>query len=147
MKRFFLTPFLCLLFVSPAYSGEYANALSQCLTANTTEEDKGIMARWVYSTLSQHPSISSMSTITQEASLAANREMAQLIETFMYSKCKAQVKSAVQNEGPKAIELSIRTYAETTGEDILRDPSITNNVTNLAKHMDLMKLFQALMTD
>ncbi|MDG1438659.1 MAG: hypothetical protein P8P98_06740 [Emcibacteraceae bacterium] len=73
--------------------------------------------------------------------------MAKLVETFMYNKCKIEVKNAVQNEGSRAIENSIRTYAQTTGQDILRDPSIGKNVTDLAKHMDLMKLFQALVTD
>lgn len=147
MKKLLFVIIFCFATTAPALSGEYANALSQCLTANTTESDKGIMARWVYSTLSQHPSINSMSALTSDATTRANRDMAQLVETFVYSKCKTQVKNTLQNEGPKAIEDSIRVYAQTTGQEILKDPSISNSVTNLAQQLDLMKLFQALMTD
>ena len=88
-----------------------------------------------------------MSALTQGSINQADREMAKLVETFMYSKCKSQVKNALQNEGPKAIDDSIRKYAQVTGQEILKDPSISNNVTNLAQHLDLMKLFQALMTN
>ena len=147
MKKFIIFILISLGITTPAISGEHANALSQCLVSNTTEEDKGVRARWVFSTLSQHPSIGSMSTLTKNATTTADRDMAQLVETFMYNKCKIQVKNALQNEGPKAIELSIRQYAQVTGQEILKDPSITNNVTNLAQHLDMMKLFQALMTD
>ena len=147
MKKFFLIIILFSMNAAPAISGEYANALSQCLTSNTTEDDKGVMARWVYSTLSQHPSVTSMSALTQGSINQADREMAKLLETFMYSKCKSQVKNALQNEGPKAIDDSIRKYAQVTGQEILKDPSISNNVTNLAQHFVLMKLFQALMTN
>lgn len=147
MKNFVILILICLATSSSANSGEHANALSQCLIKNTTEKDKDVMARWVFSTLSQHPSISSMSTLSENTKTTADRDMAQLVETFMYNKCKVQVKNALQKEGPKAIELSIRQYAQVTGEEMLRDPSITNNVTNLAQHLDLMKLFQALMVD
>jgi hypothetical protein len=147
MKKFILIAIICLSSSVSTLAGEHTDALSQCLTTNTTEADKAVMARWVYSTLSQHPSIKPIATLTIETTNATNQEMATLIETFMYNRCKIQVKNAVQYEGPKAIENSIRTYAQTTGQDILRDPSITKNVTDLAKHLDLMKLFQALMTD
>ena len=107
MKKFFLIIILFSMNAAPAISGEYANALSQCLTSNITEDDKGVMARWVYSTLSQHPSVTSMSALTQGSINQADREMAKLLETFMYSKCKSQVKNALQNEVPKAIDDSI----------------------------------------
>lgn len=147
MRKFIILILLCFVTSTPAISGEHANVLSQCLVSNTSEEDKAVMARWVFSTLSQHPSIGSMSTLTKDATTIADQNMAKLVEEFMYNKCKIQVKNALQNEGPQAIELSIRQYAQVTGQEILQDPSITNNLTNLAQHLDLMKLFQALMTD
>ena len=147
MKK--LLAIIIIFFTTTAASnaGEYATALSNCLTKNTSVEDKAVMARWVFTTLSQHPAITSMSTLSEDVTMSADRDMARLVEKFMYEKCKIQVKDALQNEGPKAIELSIRNYAQNTGQDILRDPSITNNVTNLAQHLDLMKLFQALTTN
>lgn len=48
MKKFIILMLISLGISTPAISGENANALSQCLVSNTTEEDKGVMARWVF---------------------------------------------------------------------------------------------------
>ena len=135
------------MFMSPSLkAGEHATALSQCLINNTTQADKNIMTQWVFSSLSNHPPVSSMSTITSEAKSNADQRMAKLVEKFMYDKCLNQVKTAVQNEGPGAIEMSIRSYVEIAGREVLNHPSVAGSVTGLASHMDVKRLFEALMT-
>ncbi|MBT5187411.1 MAG: hypothetical protein HOM01_11420 [Kordiimonadaceae bacterium] len=130
----------------PVKAGEHATALSQCLENNTSEEDRNVMIKWVFMSLSNHPSITSMANISNEATMATNQQMTKLIERFMYENCFDQLKTALQSEGPKAIELSIRSYAEVAGRDLLQHPSVSGSVTGLAQHFDLKRLFEALLT-
>lgn len=131
--------------VSSAIAGEHANRLSQCLVSNTTVADKQILTKWVFTTLANHPTLSDMATIAQNIRSGADREMAQLVEKFIYDKCNEQLKAAVKNEGPMAIQTSIQSYVEQTGREILQHPSIAGSIGGVASQMDAKKLFEALM--
>ena len=128
-----------------AHAGEYASALSQCLISHTTAADKEIMTKWVFTSLSNHPSLSDMAKLSDAVKTGADRDMARLVESFIYDKCNAQLKNAVKNEGTAAIEQSIRSYVEVTGREILSDPSIAGSITGVANQLDAKKLFEALM--
>lgn len=145
MKKIIIS-LMVLLFNGQVNAAEHAQALSQCLVNNTTEADKTVMTRWVYSSLSNHPSLSSMTSINDATRVGADQEMARLVEKFMYQTCSEQLKNAVKNEGPAAIERSLRSYVEVTGREILQHPSISNSVTGVAKQLDVKKLFEALMS-
>lgn len=132
-------------------AGEHANRLSQCLVSNTTAADKEILTRWVFTTLAKHPNLATspnmtdLTSIAQDVRSGANREMAQLVEKFIYDKCNSQLKAAVKNEGPMAIQTSIRSYVEQTGREILQHPSVAGSIGGVASQMDAKKLFEALM--
>lgn len=130
-----------------ATAGEYAAALSQCLISNTTAADKTVMTKWAFASLSNHPSLSDMTTMSDAVKTSADQEMARLVESFIYDKCNSQLKQAVKQEGPRAIEQSIRAFVEVTGREIMQHPSISSGVTGLATQLDAGKLLQALMAN
>ena len=133
-------------FSGTAHAGQYASALSQCLISNTTAADKDIMTKWVFASLSNHPSLNNMAHLSDAVRTGADQDMARLVESFMYDKCNSQLKNAVKNEGPAALEQSIRSYVEVTGREILSDPSIAGSITGVARQLDAKKLMEALMT-
>jgi hypothetical protein len=147
MKKVLLASLLIIGSSIPAAAGEHAAALSQCLVSNTTTDDKAIMTKWVFSSLSNHPSLSGMATMSETVRTGADQQMARLVESFIYDKCNSQLKAAVKNEGPMAIEQSIRSYVEVTGREILQHPSISSSVTGLASQLDARKMFEALMAN
>ncbi|MEZ5759202.1 MAG: hypothetical protein R3D86_13360 [Emcibacteraceae bacterium] len=139
--------FLIILgFSGTAHAGQYASALSQCLISNTTAADKDIMTKWVFTSLSNHPSLNNMAHLSDAVRTGADQDMARLVESFMYEKCNSQLKNAVKNEGPAALEQSIRSYVEVTGREILSDPSIAGSISGVARQLDVRKLMEALMT-
>jgi hypothetical protein len=129
----------------PAHGGTYSDALASCLVNNVSEADKAIAMRWAYSALSQHPSLNSMSSITNDVRTSIDANMVQLVEKYVYGVCLNQVKNAVKNEGPAAIEQSLRSYGQVAARELLQDPNVANSVSGLAQHMDFKKLFEALM--
>ena len=145
MKKFLLC-IVVLLFNGQVNAAEHAQALSQCLVSNTTEADKTVMTRWVFSSLSNHPSLNNMASISDAAKIGSDQDMARLVEKFMYQTCSEQLKNAVKNEGPAAIEQSIRSYVEVTGREILKHPSISGSVTGVAKQLDYKRMFETLMS-
>ncbi len=146
MRRIIYCVMLVILSTGLASAGEYANNLSQCLLANTSQADKAVMTKWVFSSLSNHPALSEMATISSSMRTNADHDMARLVEKFMYEKCSGELKSAVKNEGPTAIQASIRSYVEATGREILQHPSIASSVAGLASQLDAKKMFEALMS-
>jgi len=146
MKTSLLLMLFLAISVGQAQAGEYAENLSHCLKTNTTEADKIVMTKWVFSSLSNHPSLNDMATIKQSVRTGADSDMAQLVEKFMYEKCSDELKNAVKKEGPSAIQSSIRSYVEITGREILQHPSIVSSVSGLAGQLDAKKMFEALMS-
>lgn len=138
--------------ITSAYSGEHATRLSQCLLSNTTEADKSVLTSWVFATLAKHPNLASNPNMSDLVSIAqgvrngADRDMAQLVEKFIYDKCNEELKAAVKNEGPMAIQSSIRSYVEQTGREILQHPSVAGSIGGVASQMDAQRLFQSLMS-
>ena len=140
MKKTIFAALMTVSVFSSAQAGEHAAALSQCLVSNTTQADKEIMTKWVFSSLSNHPSLSNMANLSAAVRTGADQQMARLVESFIYDKCSGQLKAAVKNEGPSAIEQSIRSYVEVTGREIMQHPSISSSVTGLASQMDAKKM-------
>lgn len=147
MKKILMIVLMSVGVSGNAQAGEHAAALSQCLISNTTEADKEVMTKWVFSSLSNHPSLNGMSGVTDAVRSGSDQQMAKLVESFIYDKCYTQLKAAVKNEGPMSIEQSIRSYVEVTGREVMQHPSVASSVTGIAKHLDAQKLFQALMAN
>ncbi len=151
MKKFLVIIALSLGVSSYSFAGEHATPLPQCLVSNTTSADKEILTRWVFTTLAKHPNLatdpkmSDLASIAQNVRSGADREMAQLVEKFIYDKCNSQLKAAIKNEGPLAIQTSIRSYVQQTGQEILQHPSIAGSIGGVASQMNAQKLFEALM--
>ena len=147
MKKFMMISLIMIGLCETANAGEHAAALSQCLISNTTAADKEVMTKWVFSSLSNHPSLNGMSGVTDAVRSGSDQQMAKLVESFIYDKCYDQLKTAVKNEGPMSIEQSIRSYVEVTGREVMQHPSVAASVTGIAKHLDAQKLFKALMAN
>lgn len=147
MKKILMIVLVTFGVVENVRAGEHAAALSQCLISNTTDTDKEVMTKWVFSSLSNHPSLNGMSVVTDAVRSGSDQEMAKLVERFIYDKCYDQLKAAVKNEGPMSIEQSIRSYVEVTGREVMQHPSVASSVTGIAKHLDAQKLLQALMAN
>ncbi len=147
MKKTFFAIMMVMMWVTQVQAGPHATALSQCLLSNTTDRDKAVMTKWVFASLSNHPSLNNMASIAQNVRTGTDQDMARLVEKFMYESCSAELKNAVKNEGPSAIQTSIRSYVEVTGREILQHPSVANSVTGLASQLDAKKMFEALMSN
>lgn len=151
MKKICVILILSVFSFGNAIAGPDANNLTQCLVGNTTAGDKEILTRWVFATLAKHPNLatnpnmSDLASVAQRVRSGADREMAQLVEKFIYDKCNSQLKAALKNEGPMAIQTSIRSYVEQTGREILQHPSVAGSIGGVASQMDAQKLLQALM--
>ncbi len=130
-----------------AQAGAHSEALSQCLIRNTNDADKAVMTKWVFTAMSNHPSLTDMAAISSSMRTGVDQEMARVVEKFMYQSCTEELKQAVKNEGPGALQSSIRSYVEVMGREVMQHPSLRNSVTGLTSQFDYKKMFEALMSN
>lgn len=88
------------------YAGVYSNELSKCLIDSTSARDKIILVKWIFSTISTHPVIEPMSSISKTQSEKINKNLANLFTRLITESCDTEVKKALKYDGEIALEES-----------------------------------------
>lgn len=133
-----------MLFPKLAFAGTITDDLTQCLVSSTTQEDKGVVVRWVFSTLALHPDAAPLSSVTPAQRAEFNAKTARLFERLVTENCKTQTQAAVRSEGPVAIQTSFRKFGEIATRELLTNPQVAAGLSNAASNLDLIKLMSVL---
>jgi len=137
---------LSLALAGHANAGIYTDDMSKCLVKATTPADRTDLMTWVFSAMTSHPAISSMSNVTPAQRDAHDKRAAELFTRLLTVDCRSQTVDAIKYEGAGAIQQSFSVLGQVAMAGLMGDPTVTANIANLAKHFDEDK-FKALMTD
>ena len=66
MKKNVLILFFLFGFINSSFADSYSNKFANCLTQNTTERDKVILVRWLFSAVAQHSALETEFQISEE---------------------------------------------------------------------------------
>lgn len=127
-----------------AAPGPATAALSQCLVASATPEDHVLMADWIFTVIARHPSVASMSNITDAQRTDINKRMGALFGRLMITACSQQVKAAVQQDGTNAIGSAFSGLGEAAMTDLMGDPHVQTAAGDFAQYFDEKGLEAAL---
>ena len=120
--------------------------LSQCLLASTTAADKTTVLQWTFAALGQHPDLKAMSQVSAEQKTQLDQHLAQVLQRIVFEQCTAQAKAVIQADGVKGVSESFQALGEVTGEEILKEPEIKNQLNGVLKYMDMNKLVTTFLT-
>jgi 3-oxoacyl-ACP reductase-like protein len=115
-------------------------ALSACLVRSTTAADHTLLAQWIFVTMSRHPSVSQMTSLTDAQSVAINRQIGGLVNRLLTESCANETRAAVREGGPAALQSSFETLGRTAMTTLMGHPDVSAGLAGFAGYLDQEKL-------
>jgi hypothetical protein len=129
---------------APAAAGVYTDDLSRCLIESTSPADKATLVQWIFSALSQHPTVAALSKATPEDVERINGATGVLFMRLMTESCVEKSRAAIKYEGLGSIQASFGVLGQVATADLLGDEKVRGVLAGLEKHVDVKKLESAL---
>lgn len=141
MKRVYRAIALVLLSLSsPAFAGVFTDDLSRCLVDKTTIEDKTTLVQWIFVAMSRHPSVASLTKVTEEDVKLNNQKAGALFMKLLTDSCVDPAKKAIKTEGPVAIQVSFQVLGQAAVGELFTNSEVTKVMSGLDQFLDSKKL-------
>lgn len=120
--------------------------LSDCLVKATTATDKTTVLQWTFVALSAHPDLKAFSQVTDVQKEQLDKNLAQVLQRILVEQCSTQTKAVIQAEGLQAVGDSFQELGSITGEEILKNPEVKQQLKGVIRYVDLNKLVVTFLT-
>ncbi len=128
------------LVATAAKAGPSTDALSACLVKSTSVEDHNVLERWIFAMVTRHPSVASMTSISDAQRADINQKAGALFTRLLTEDCAPEVKQAYKDEGEPAIESAFGNLGFTAMSDIMSDPNVQKAGGDIQPYVDQKKL-------
>jgi hypothetical protein len=125
---------------TPASAGVYGDDLSKCLVSSTTDTDKSMLMKWIFSAISLNGEVSSFVNIPTDVRAKINQDTADLYMHLLTESCKVQTHDAFKYEGQAAIGSAFQLLGQVASQGIFGDPAVAAGMTDMTKLLDEKKL-------
>ncbi|MGY1459849.1 hypothetical protein ACW5F0_14590 [Luteimonas sp. A534] len=126
-----------------AHGGVYSDSLAKCLVERTSDQDKILLAKWIFTVIAAHPSAASLATVDGHQKSEVVEGTGKLFETLLTESCHEETAKAVRYEGSEALGISFKVLGEIAMNTLLTDPKVQAETENFMQHVDAKKLEQA----
>ncbi|HZH43806.1 MAG TPA: hypothetical protein VEY50_06990 [Lysobacter sp.] len=123
-------------FSAPANAGPYADDLSKCLVGSTSEADKAMLVRWIFSAVSRHKEIAPFVEISDKQREEINKATAGLFSRLLTETCRTQTRDALRYEGAEGFGAAFQTLGEVAGMQMFSDPAVNAETAKLTGYLD-----------
>ncbi|MDQ7990671.1 MAG: hypothetical protein REI09_13635 [Candidatus Dactylopiibacterium sp.] len=130
----------------PAHAGPAAEALGQCFVESTSSAERETISRWLFIVLAQQPEVKDLATVPASARDATDRAMAQLVERLVTDVCKEPARTALSQEGPRALKQSVEIFAQSAARRTFSEPAVASAINGFTRHLDMTRLLQSFIT-
>ena len=136
MKKIYLSLIIFFVVQTNSFSGEYLNRFANCLMQNTTERDKVVLVRWMFSAVTQHSALESEFNISAEKSTNHEIAVADYMQYILGSICLEEAKNVLNYEGEDAFAKSFEYLGEVAMMSLIDDPNVNRALENWIIHLD-----------
>ena len=120
--------------------------LSECLVKSTTVSDKTTVLQWTFVALSNHPELKQFSHVTEAQKNALDQSVAQVLQRILVDQCSTQTKAVIQADGVQAVGESFQQLGQITGEEIVKNTEVKQQLNGLLRYVDLNKMVTTFLT-
>lgn len=111
-------------------------ALSDCLLASVSAEDKRTLVMWIFAVMAQHPDVRPLTAIDAAAEERIGRAASAVFQRLITEQCAPQVRDVVRHSGTDAIGSSFQKLGEAAMESLLAHPDVANAIPGMLKYAD-----------
>jgi hypothetical protein len=136
MKKIVLI--FCFLFGSiyNSFADNYSARFTNCLTQNTTERDKVILVRWLFSAVAQHSALETEFQVSKEKINSYEIAVADYLQYVLGTICYEETKNVLDYEGEEAFIKAFEFLGEVAMMSMIEDPNVAKALENYVKHID-----------
>ncbi|KGM56300.1 hypothetical protein N800_08885 [Lysobacter daejeonensis GH1-9] len=128
----------------PVHAGVYGDDLAKCLVERTSDGDKVLLAQWIFTVISVHPSAASLGEVSDADRAKVAKQAGKVFETLLTDSCKEQTVKAVKYEGADTLGSSFKVLGEIAMTTLLADQNVAAESQNFIKYVDEAKIKAAL---
>ena len=129
-----------------AIAGPTVDQLSDCLMKSTTATDKTTVLQWTFVALGNHPDLKAFSNVTATQKEALDKNLASVLQRILVEQCSAQTKAVIQADGIQAVGESFQQLGQITGEEIVKNTEVKQQLNGLLRYVDLNKMVTTFLT-
>ena len=129
-----------------AIAGPTVDQLSDCLMKSTTATDKTTVLQWTFVALGNHPDLKAFSNVTATQKEALDKNLATVLQRILVEQCSAQTKAVIQADGIQAVGESFQQLGQITGEEIVKNTEVKQQLNGLLRYVDLNKMVTTFLT-
>jgi len=136
MKKIIAVISLSLMASTSAQAGPYADSLTRCMVDNTSRTEKMLFVKWMYTGISKHPEVASMSTITHGQAIRISQMTADMITDLMVRRCPNQTRQAFRYEGDQSFIAAFEMLGKVAMNELITNPSVNHYTGSLSQYID-----------
>ncbi|WP_342617092.1 hypothetical protein [Rhodoferax sp. GW822-FHT02A01] len=129
--------FVSSLVATSTVAGVYSDTMGKCLVSSTTDQDKAVLVKWMFSEMALHPAIVSMTVVTPAQRNELNKLAGQLFNKLLTVDCKKESSEAIRYEGPAAMQSSFQLLGQVAVASLMNHPAVAAGFNEFGKYMDL----------
>jgi len=129
---------------APAHAGVYGDDLAKCLVERTSDADKILLAQWIYTVISVHPSATSLAKIGDSDREAIAERAGKVFERLLTVSCREQAAKAIKYEGAESLGNGFKVLGGIAMTTLLEDPAVSAESQNFVRYVDQAKIKAAL---
>lgn len=143
MKRIVTAVLLLACFQGVAHAGPFTDEMARCLVKKTTDADKTLLIKWIYSAMSAHPDVAALSNISPAKAEELNQAAGEMFTDLVAVRCQRETSDAMKYEGSSAFEASFEVLGKVAMQGLMSHPGVSEYLGGLSKHIDEKKLNKA----
>ena len=123
-----------------AHAGPYTDDLSKCLVSSTTDADKALLMKWIFSAIALNKEVAPYVNMPADVRDKINKDTAALYMRLLTDSCKVEAHDGFKDEGQASITSAFQLLGQIASQGIFTDPNVTAGMADLTKYFDEKKL-------
>ena len=136
MKKILKFLIFFFFFQTHSLAGQYSDRFANCLMQKTTERDKIVLVRWVFSVIAQHSALSTEFQISSDKVRNHEIAVADYMQYILGSVCFQETKDVLNYEGVDAFGEAFELLGELAMLSLMEDQRVNEAFENWIKYLD-----------
>lgn len=128
---------------APALASPAVDAVSTCMTDNTTGKDRKDLTRWIFIAMATHPSLEDLSQVSMAAADESQRRVADLVTQLITVRCVDQVRALMKAEGSDSLGKAFEALGRVAFMELTTNPAVAQTLQGYTRYLDRKRFEQA----
>ncbi len=135
IRKLGLKVFFLLLFTNISFSNASGSSFKNCLVNNTTDKDKIMLVRWIFSAMSHHPALANDYKVSKNKFIKHEVAVADYMEYVLGTKCKSETKAALKGDEEEFLA-AFEFLGTIAFESLAKDPNVNKALETWTNQLD-----------